>query len=147
MEWNERYPASTRPSLDDMARHTGSPLWETLCGYLERDVGASPRIEHSGCSGAPGWNVKYKKSGRSLCTLYPHDGSFTALVCIGERHSGEAEAVLSGCCAYLQELYRHTKPMNGTRWLMIGVTDADTLEGTRRLLEIRAQQTQKPRVR
>lgn len=29
--------------------------------------------------------MKYRKSGRSLCTLYPMDGHFVALVVIGEH--------------------------------------------------------------
>jgi hypothetical protein len=43
-----------------------------------------PKLSYSGCSmdgGAwKGWNVKYKKSGKVLCSLYPKQGYFLALV-------------------------------------------------------------------
>ncbi|KAB2952754.1 DUF3788 family protein [Heliorestis acidaminivorans] len=36
---------------------------------MEEAYQAKPHITYSKCSAQPGWNVKYKKSGKSLCTL------------------------------------------------------------------------------
>lgn len=139
MSWSTAYPQDTQPALAEIARYIASPIWQELCEYLEREYGVSPRVEHSICSGAPGWNVKYKKGGRSLCTLYPHQGFFTALVCIGGREQLAAELLLSGCCEYLQRLYAGAKPFNGSRWLMIEVTDEAIAEGVKLLIRTRVQ--------
>jgi len=97
-----------------------------------------PRIEYSRCGMAPGWNVKYKKGGRALCTLYPAAGSFTCLVCIGQREAMAAEALLPLCSPPVRQLYHTASPLNGSRWLMIPVTDEAVLTDVKALIGIRA---------
>jgi hypothetical protein len=138
MIWNERFPREVQPTLADIRAFIASPLWEDFCGTIERTYGAQPVIEHSRCSGAPGWNVKYKKSGRSLCTLYPAAGYFTCLAAIGGEAATEAELRLDAYGSRIATLYRNAKPMNGARWLMIDVRDAETLNGTLALVALRA---------
>lgn len=138
MSWNMEYPKGTQPALAEIARYIASPLWQNFCVYLEAAYHILPQVEYSACSGAPGWNVKYKKGGRSLCTLYPREGFFTALVCIGGREQMEAELLLPCCCAYVQELYKSVKPFNGSRWLMIDVSDEAILKDTELLVATRA---------
>lgn len=139
MNWNESYPKEIQPELADIERCIGSPLWRELCLHLADTYNILPKIEHSVCSGAPGWNVKYKKAGRALCTLYPNDGFFTALVCIGGREQMQAEALLPDCCDYVQALYKNTKPFNGSRWLMVDITDERILEDTKALISTRVK--------
>lgn len=137
MTWYERYPKAQAPALEQIAEHIGSPLWGELRGFVETTYGFEPRIAYSTCSGAPGWNIKYGKGGRALCTLYPHEGFFTCLICIGGREAMEAELVLTACSAYTRELYQRAKPYNGTRWLMLDVTSRDVLEDVERLFFVR----------
>ena len=44
-----------------------------------------PNLEFSKCSWEPGWNVKFKKSGKTLCTVYPRENYFTVIVVIGKK--------------------------------------------------------------
>ena len=74
-----------QPTLQEIGERIKSPLWNELCGYIEAAYGVQPSVEYSKCSGAPGWNVKYKKGGKALCTLYPGEGCFTALVAVGQK--------------------------------------------------------------
>ena len=138
MNWNERFARGNRPGLDAVGAHIGSPLWENLRAHLEETYLVEPHIEHSGCSAAPGWNVKYKKGGRSLATIYPHEGYFTSLVTLGTREAPEAELALGTCGEYIQELCRRTTPCNGSRWLMIDVKSEEILEDVKRLIRVRA---------
>lgn len=137
MNWNELYPKMIQPQLPQISSYIGTPLWDKLCEHLEEVYHVSPRIEHSICSGAPGWNVKYKKSSRALCTLYPSDGYFTAMVSVGVRETLEVEQMLSLCTDYLRELYQNTPPFNGGRWLMIEVRTPEILEDVKRLIALR----------
>ena len=138
MNWNEQFAQGKQPDLSQIGAFVGSPLWEALCAHLKQVYGTEPRIEYSRCSGAPGWNVKYKKGSRALCTLYPNAGFFTCLVSLGGKEAEEAELLLDGCTEYVRDLYRRTKPFNGARWLMIDVTSADILEDAERLIALRA---------
>ena len=88
---------------------------------------------------APGWNVKYKKGSRSVCTLYPERGFFTCLVAISDRDEPEARAVLAGADPYLQELFSSTQSFRGSRWLMVAVTTPSILSGLQQLLLVRTK--------
>ncbi|WMC93910.1 DUF3788 domain-containing protein [Kineothrix sp. MB12-C1] len=139
MNWHEFYPKDNRPDLSAISAYINNPLWDELCSHLENSYGVSPTVEYSICSGAPGWNLKYKKSGRALCTLYPAEGFFTCLVSIGSREAMEADLLLVTCTDYLQELYQNTEPFNGGRWLMIRVASPEILCDVKALIALRVK--------
>ena len=139
MSWNEEYPKSVTPDFQQITDYIGSPLWTELCEWTESTYGIAPRIEHSTCSGAPGWNVKYRKAGRALCTLYPRKGYFTCLLAVGPAQAQEVELRLPAFSAALREQYQQTRPMNGTRWMMIDVRVDDTANDVKQLIDIRAK--------
>ena len=136
-EWNELYPSEQKPQWDQMTRHIGNPLWETFQRVLQTEDGAACRLEHSRCSGAPGWNVKYRKGGRALCTVYPRRGYFTCLICIGPSEHTEAELRIRVCSQTIQTLYAHASGMNDTKWLMADVTNNEILNDVLMLVSLR----------
>lgn len=137
MSWNEQYPMNKKPTEEEIADYINSPLWRELCGFIEQRWSSTPSVEYSRCSGAPGWNVKYKKGSRAICTLYPNDGFFTCMVSIGSKQAEEAEILLLSCTKYLQELYSNSSVFNGGRWLMIDVTSPEILDDVKELIEVR----------
>ena len=137
MNWNEAFPKATEPDFTQITQYISSAPWSLLNQHLQASYNVQPKIEHSICSGAPGWNVKYKKSGRSLCVLYPNKGFFTCLVCIGTKEAPEAELLLSACTDDTRTMYWSAKPFNGARWLMLNVTSDEILEDAKRLISTR----------
>lgn len=118
MEWSRRFPQNVQPNLEQIAAFAGTPLWAELCTWLETEWNVRPLVQYSSCSGAKGWNVKYRKSGRALCTLYPGlpgGGSFTCLVAVGQKQAMAAEACLGAACSYVQDAYRAAPLLNGAR--------------------------------
>lgn len=83
----------------------------------------------------PGYNVKYRKSGKSLCTLYPEEGFFYCLVVVGKKE--EAEVLLPELTPETQNLYQEAKPYNGARWLTLKVINEQTLEDIKALISLR----------
>ncbi len=139
MDWDKAFPKAEVPTLPQITAFIASPLWDALCAHIQESYALRPLIEHSTCSGAPGWNVKYKKSGRSLCVLYPHSGYFTCLVTVGGAVANDVELLLATFSPALQELFTGAKPFNGSRWLMIDVKTMDVLEDVKRLFALRIQ--------
>ena len=133
-------PVAENPAGKQMrtfSQQVNSPLFESLCSYLEETYQCKPVVEFSKCSMQYGWNIKYKKGGRSLCTLYPQDGSFLALVVIGQREAGEAELLLPFLTEYVQQVFAQTKTGIGQKWLMIEVTSTAVLEDVKQLIALR----------
>ncbi len=137
MEWNLLYAAETSPGPEEIDAYVNSGFWRNLTGWLQENYSVSPKTEYSKCAGAPGWNVKYQKSGRPLCTLYPMQGFFIALVVIGNREMNEAELAMPLCSAYTQNLFCETRFACGGKWMMMQVKDGDVLEDVKRLIRIR----------
>jgi len=64
--WN-KMDRSWEPTSEIVTAYVNNPLWSDLCRYVEAEYQVKPVFEYSRCS-MPGWNVKYRKAGRSLCT-------------------------------------------------------------------------------
>ena len=139
MNWSEIYPKGAMPNHRQISDYVGNPVWNELCEQIEQKYGVEPKIEYSTCSMAPGWNVKYRKAGRALCTLYPHDGYFYCLIAIGPANAQETELLLPTFSSEVQQQYQDAAPTNGTRWLMINVCAADTARDVQSLVAIRAK--------
>jgi hypothetical protein len=143
MLWDEIYDQENRPSLNDIEEFIGTayPLWNQLTGHIEETYKTKPEISYSSCSAQPGWNIKYKKSGKSLCTLYPMEGYFIALVVIGGKEEDEVRIGMETglYCPYLKELYDKTTYLKIGRWLMIEVRNQETLRDIKSLIEIRVK--------
>lgn len=125
------------PEMETVSSYVNNALWEELCNHLEERYQVKPVFSYSKCSMQPGWNVKYKKSGRALCTLYPFQKEYRALVVIGEREKAEMELALPTFTPYLRQLYRDTTEGMGQKWLMIHVTDHAILEDVKKCVDIR----------
>lgn len=143
MEWNQLYSSGNQPDRNQISDYIHSELWEDLLNHLESNYNVIPKIEYSCCSAKPGWNVKYKKSGRALCTLYPESGFFTCMVSIGSREASEAEMLLQHATSYVQGIYDSAALFNGGRWLMIEVTDEEILTDVKELIGTRVKPKKK----
>ncbi|MEZ7890677.1 MAG: DUF3788 domain-containing protein [Candidatus Wallbacteria bacterium] len=139
MNWNELYDIENAPSFSDINKYIGSNsvLFQELCSYIEKNYSIKPKLSYSKCPAQPGWNIKYQKSGKSLCTLYPMTGFFIALVVIGAREEPETESCLETMEPYTAKLYMNTKFSCGGRWLMIEVKTENVLNDVKTLINIR----------
>lgn len=127
------------PETEAFNGYIRNPLFDRLYDYLTEHYKIKPKIEFSKCSWEHGWNMKFKKSGKSLCTLYPREGYFTLLVVVGAKEKEIVEGALPEMSSEIQEIYHGTKEGNGQRWLMIDLEDADEIyEDTLKLIDIRA---------
>lgn len=113
------------PTSEDISNYIRNELFTDFCRDLETDYKAKPKIEFSKCSWEHGWNLKYKKSGKTLCTIYPRENYFTVMVVIGRREKESVEAVLTECSEEVRNIYRNTKEGNGQRWIMVDIEDND----------------------
>ncbi len=113
MNWNMLYSKEKSPSMEQITDFINNPLWEEFNSRIQSAYQVKPRLEHSCCSMQAGWNIKYKKGGKSLCTLYPMEGYFIALVVVGNHELSEAELLLPLCSEYVQTVFKNTKVGNG----------------------------------
>ncbi len=134
-QWN-KMDRGFEPNINMVSEYIRNQEFDKLYEYLVEQYAVSPTFEYSGCS-VPGWNIKFKKAGRNLCTIYPMEGYFVILIVIGKKEKEEFEQNFSSFSPYLQDLYTNTKEGMGQRWLMIEVEDADIIEDVKKCISIR----------
>lgn len=128
---------SHMPDYDEIMDYINLPareLWRQINHFIQQRYEAEPRIMYSKCSAKPGWNIKYQKSGKSLCTLYPELDSFVALVVITLDILPVIEALSEELTGSVLDIIRRAKPFNGTLWLMIQVESDSVLKDVKQLL-------------
>lgn len=132
--------SANEPCFEDICSYVGGSAglrWRGLTSHIEERYSCKPQISYSVCTGKPGWNVKYKKGGKALCTLYPESGAFTALVVLSASDMDIFDAVKGCYTPGVVSLYERCKTFNNTKWLMINVSGDDALEDVKRLLKLK----------
>ena len=129
---------SVCPVLEEIGEQIRNPLFGQFCAQVKEQYQCLEKIEYSGCSWEMGWNVKFKKAGKTLCTIYPREGYFTVMIVVGKKEKDAVEAILPDCSETIRDVYNRTKEGNGQRWLMIDLEDrGKTYEDLFRLMDIR----------
>ena len=137
MEWSSLFGRDRQPSPVDLASFINTPQWENFLQFMETTCPVPSGMEYSGCSMQPGWNMKFKKSGKNLLTIYPAGGYFICMILIGPKEAVETEFMLPSFSGYMQRLYASTQQFNGTRWLMVEVRDEAVLDDLKELVLIK----------
>ncbi len=141
MRWNQLFKIDQIPSMEDIRAYIGEAkkYWDELVLYIEETYDPKRQLDYSKDSLQPGWNVKYKKSGKALCTLYPMEGYFIVLVVVGPKEEDEVRIGMEAgpFTTYVKELYGKSAYSPMGRWLMIEIKDKSVLNDIRHLLNIR----------
>lgn len=126
------------PALEEMVEYINNPVFLLFCNDVKTKYNCKEQIEFSSCSWEYGLNVKFKKSGKTLCTIYPRENYFTVLVVVGKKEKDAVKAILQEFNPILRDIYCQTKDGNGQRWLMIDLEDKENMySDIFRLIDIR----------
>jgi hypothetical protein len=108
-----------QPSVEELIAFVNKPLFGELCETMEREYEPRCHIEYSGEKGYSGWNLKFKKAGRTLCTVYPRPGCFRMLLVVGPKEKERVETLLPTFSAAFRERWNGTRELMGQRWMML----------------------------
>ncbi|MGI6004831.1 MAG: DUF3788 domain-containing protein [Christensenellales bacterium] len=140
MPWHEVFDRDHPPTMAQIDDFISSDLWAAFTGAMSERYGAKPKMSYSNCSWQKGWNIKYKKGGRSLGTYYPMEGFFIGLVTVSEKDQAQADLLMPAMDEHVRSLYNQSVSAMGGKWLMIHVTDKKRLEDLLQLLDLKAGQ-------
>lgn len=139
MTWAELYSEARGPRWRKSTPMRIRPFGLQLRAYLAAAYGAGPRLEYSRCGLEPGWNVKFRRGSKSLCTVYLRPGFVTAMVSVAPKDEEAAQMVLLTCTAETQAVYHRSAASKMGRWLMLDITSPEMLEDVKALLAVRVK--------
>ena len=126
------------PTEYEMMNYINNELWDKFCKFIKNNYNVNSRFEFSKCSLEYGWNVKFKKGSRTLCTVYPRENYFCVMIVIGKKEKEKFENMLCNFCIEIQEIYKATREGNNQKWMMIDLEDEDRkYEDVKEILNIR----------
>lgn len=129
-----------QPNIDDFieyAQGTNKIRWLDINDYLSNKEKTNHSIMYSSCSAKPGWNLKYKRNSKALCTLYPGKDSFTCLLVLNRELMNMIDGNEIELSPYIMNLYEKAMPFNNTKWLMIEVDNNKILNELKKLIDIK----------
>ena len=107
--------------------------WLALRQYIETRYGDwAPELKFY--AKQYGWTIRYRKSGKTLCSLFPELGAFSVLIVLGKKEVEKALAMADEFGANTRAILEGTEQLHDGRWLWIRVLDVDDAEDIKRLL-------------
>ncbi|MDP8240663.1 MAG: DUF3788 domain-containing protein, partial [Candidatus Hatepunaea meridiana] len=108
--------------------------WLELRQYLESSYDFPP--DHINY-GKHGWTIRYRKSGKTLCSLFPEKGAFTVLIVLGKKEAEKATSIMDKFNATVRELLNNTDQLHDGRWLWIRVLEQSDITSIKELLTLK----------
>ncbi len=125
------------PAEQEITDFIGEPAkgaWVKLKRFLKENYDIVPEMifdkKH-------GWDVRYRKSGKTLVTLTPEKGAVRILIVLGREESEKALIMRNELSSKMYKLIENTKQLRDGRWLWIRLFQTKDAEDIEKLLPIK----------
>lgn len=132
------------PTKEQIISHLGASsnaAFIELIDFVESHYEFEPTWSEAGKYGI--WEIKYRKSGKTLCAFYLKDDFFTVLVVFGKAEREKFESAQSEFHPEIVELYTNTHQYHDGKWLWINASDMSLVEDIKRLIVIKKKPKKK----
>ena len=126
------------PSDSEYEKEMGKRVFKTyqkLNDYLKSAYEIDP-IQDSGGK-KYGWNYKYRKGSKTICTLFPEKKAFTVLVTLGKNDLEKLKPDFKKLSPELQKLVKDTHHYHDGKWLWIRVPTAANINDIKLLTSLK----------
>jgi len=122
-----------RPSEEEILNTIDqTAAWLDLRQYIEENYDFASELAFF--AKKYGWTVRYRKSGKTLISLFPEYGAFTALVVLGKKEGEKVAEMLAELSSTTSDLIGSAKQLHDGKWLWIRVLEPSHVEDVKRLL-------------
>ena len=125
----------TEKEIMDFIGEKAKESWLEMRRFIEDNYEIMPETVFYGAN--YGWNVRYRKSGRTLCSFFPEKGGFSVLIVLGRKESEEALSIRNKLSSRIYKLLENTKQLHDGRWLWIRLTTTHDMDDIKKLLKIK----------
>lgn len=123
------------PTAQDISGVLGSTgvLWDRLTRFIADNYEMPGEWNFGGKK--YGWNLWYRRSGRTLVSLYPQQGFFVVQIVLGKAEVEQASHLKLG--TNVQTVFEGTPQLHDGRWLFVKVTTAEDIQDIEQLLVVK----------
>ena len=121
--------------ISDFIQDSGAvEAWKELRKHLHESYDITPEMIFDK---RQGWDIRYRKSGKTLVTLTPEKGSVRILLVLGREESAKALSMQNELSPKMYKLIEDTKQLHDGRWLWIRLNSARDAEDVKKLLPLK----------
>jgi len=131
----------TEEEMMSFAGERAKAAWTELIQFIEDNYDFVPETVFYGAK--YGWTVRYRRSGKTLCSLFPEKGGFTVLVVLGRKEADRALLMRDELSSEVNDLLGNTVQLHDGRWLWIRLLAMNDVDDVKKLLQMK----RKPRKR
>lgn len=132
---NQRMMDGTRtPTEQEITDFIGEPAkgaWARLRDFLKQNYDIVPEMIFDK---KQGWDIRYRKSGRTLITLTPEKGAVRILIVLGREESEKVLSMKNELSSKMLRFIENTKQLHDGRWLWIRLFQTKEAEDVERLV-------------
>lgn len=125
------------PTEEEMADFVGEPAkkaWVELRRFLRENYDIVPEMVFNK---KHGWDVRYRKSGKTLVTLAPEKGAVLVLMVLGREESEEALSMRNEVSLKMYKLIESTEQLHDGRWLWTRLLRIEDTQDIERLVPLK----------
>jgi hypothetical protein len=127
-----------KPTEEEIVSFIGEPAkeaWLEIRQFLEDHYDITPETIFYGTK--YGWTIRYRKSGKTLCSLFPEKGGFTVLITLSKKESEKAHSIQDELSSKINKLLEDTEQLHDGRWLWIKLSTTSGTNDIKKLLQIK----------
>lgn len=130
------------PSEREINRFIGQKYsyWLELHKFLEENYEFTPEKVFYGMK--YGWTVRYRKSGRTLCSLFPEEDAFTVLIVLGKKEVEKTILTIDKLNPEVKSVFENAKQLRDGRWLWVRIFSSSDIESIKELVKIKRKPKQ-----
>ena len=129
---------TVEPTEEDMLKTIGtqaSGAWKDIHAFLRANYDHVPVKRHWGKK--HGWAIQYRKSNKTLATLAPETGAFTALLIFGKKEVEKIALQKDQISPAMMEMIDNTTQLHDGKWVFIRLIDDTYVDDIKKLISIK----------
>jgi hypothetical protein len=132
---NDSFFFTNKPDSNKIISFIGNQFatkWIDIENFLKTHYGIEPETVFYGKN--YGWTVRYRKSGRTLCSLFPEKGSFTVLITLGKKESDLVLSMKYELSSQIFKVIQDSRQLRDGRWLWIRILNPNDITDIKKIL-------------
>lgn len=123
-----------KPSENDIltALGTTKELWLYIHNYIKQNYEFTPELIYF--TKNYGWSIRYSKSKKTLCYLFPEKDAFSILIVLGNKEVEKVNMVRNNLNEEVKQVFENTKQFHDGRWMWIRLSTMSDIDSIKLLL-------------
>ncbi len=131
----------TEEELNQLMEEDVFKTWCSINNFIKDNYDMDMLWDNGGKTGV--FELKYRKSGKTFCALYPREKGMKVLIILGKNEREKFEPSRKDFSEYINNFYDNTRQYHDGKWLYLDVINNTLIADIERLLFIKKKPNRK----